>query len=190
MKIERRLINDLKNIGLLPNKSLNIMFPKINKNLERHFIRGYFDGDGNIYIRKNKSSRCSICSGSKIFLDELNKKLNKNINTKINNVYNIINTQCSVIGWGRKIDIINLYHYFYEDSNFYIRRKKDIFHKSFILSKINNRKPTDYWIFERCKKEALKYNKRCDYKKKSKGSYNSAYYNKWLDEICEHMRKK
>jgi predicted GIY-YIG superfamily endonuclease len=58
---------------------------------------------------------------------------------------------------------------------------------------LNNRKggelgaTTIYWTFERCKEEALKYDKRNVFKKLSSGAYNSALINKWLDEICNHM---
>ncbi|WPZ08794.1 DEAD/DEAH box helicase [Roseivirga spongicola] len=45
-----------------------------------------------------------------------------------------------------------------------------------------------YWTYERCAKEALKYNKRTDFCKGSGGAYNSAIKNNWLDEICAHMK--
>lgn len=38
--------------GMFPNKSLILEFPKwLNPTLYKHFIRGYFDGDGSIYQR-------------------------------------------------------------------------------------------------------------------------------------------
>lgn len=36
----------LNELGCTPNKSLSLKFPNIPQNLVRHFIRGYFDGDG------------------------------------------------------------------------------------------------------------------------------------------------
>ena len=44
--------------------------PNIPKNLIRHFIRGYFDGDGTIFMDRKyyKSNICSICEN---FLKEL-----------------------------------------------------------------------------------------------------------------------
>ncbi|MDO5516638.1 MAG: hypothetical protein Q4F66_03725 [Clostridium sp.] len=46
----------LRGIGLYPNKSLTISeLPKIQKVLMRHFIRGYFDGDGSILLSHNSS---------------------------------------------------------------------------------------------------------------------------------------
>ena len=43
------------------------------------------------------------------------------------------------------------------------------------------------WTKKACKKEALKYKKRSDFKKGSNGSYNADRKNGWLDEICAHM---
>jgi len=42
----------------------------------------------------------------------------------------------------------------------------------------------------KCKEESLKYNNRTDFRKKSNGSYSSALKNKWLEEICSHMKTK
>lgn len=43
------------------------------------------------------------------------------------------------------------------------------------------------WTFESCKEEALKYNHRKDFAKKSMTAYNKARKNKWLYQICSHM---
>ncbi len=47
--------NDLINLGCVENKSLQLNFPThIKANLIRHFIRGYFDGDGCVWEGKRK----------------------------------------------------------------------------------------------------------------------------------------
>ncbi len=46
----KKIINDLSNLGILPNKTFNLKYPEIPLNLERHFLRGYFDGDGCIEL--------------------------------------------------------------------------------------------------------------------------------------------
>lgn len=54
VKINRKEIcNQLISYGCVPNKSLILNFPNINKCLYPHFLRGYSDGDGSIYINKN-----------------------------------------------------------------------------------------------------------------------------------------
>lgn len=74
------LYGDLEKIGLYPNKSLTITMPAIPKEYLCHFIRGYFDGDGCVYIERQHLKRgqysikrlCTIyTSGSKIFLEQL-----------------------------------------------------------------------------------------------------------------------
>lgn len=57
------LCRDLENLGVNPNKSLNCTFPtpeQVPEHLIRHFIRGYFDGDGYISSGKNHRWKLSI----------------------------------------------------------------------------------------------------------------------------------
>ena len=47
LKISSKEFTDnLINLGITPNKSLIVQMPNISQDLIRHFIRGYFDGDG------------------------------------------------------------------------------------------------------------------------------------------------
>jgi hypothetical protein len=80
------IYNDLFRLGLYPNKSLTINFPKIPKIYFWHFIRGYFDGDGCVYLEKKlnkmnkpilKRLRIFFTSGSHIFLETMNSEINK-----------------------------------------------------------------------------------------------------------------
>ena len=77
-----KIYNDLFKLGLYPNKSLTIKFPKVPQRYLSHFIRGYFDGDGCIYFEKSKGKhgqsiikriRIIFTSGNKKFLEEMNK---------------------------------------------------------------------------------------------------------------------
>ena len=51
-------------------------------------------------------------------------------------------------------------------------------------------KPKNYWTKERCQEEALKYNHRIDFKKKSSVCYSKAIKLKFLSEITSHMYSK
>jgi len=55
---------DLIKLGCNPKKSLTLKFPKIDKRLFFHFIRGYFDGDGCITYDKRRFNepRVIFCS--------------------------------------------------------------------------------------------------------------------------------
>jgi hypothetical protein len=46
------------------------------------------------------------------------------------------------------------------------------------------------WTKENCKTEALKYQYKSDFTRKSNGAYKSAFTNGWIDDICSHMTKK
>lgn len=53
---------------------------------------------------------------------------------------------------------------------------------------IQLQKPDNYWTKEKCHEEALLYTSRFEFFKKSSGVYNKSLKNKWLDEICSHMK--
>lgn len=78
------LYGDLISLGLTPNKSLTVKFPKIPADYLSDFVRGYFDGDGCVYFRKNRAKdrgklrwvfQTRFTSGSKKFLDGLHAVL-------------------------------------------------------------------------------------------------------------------
>jgi len=49
----KEMYSDLEQHGFSQAKSKILRFPVVPKKYLRHFIRGYFDGDGNIYFRKH-----------------------------------------------------------------------------------------------------------------------------------------
>jgi hypothetical protein len=90
------MFQDLLKLGFCPRKSKRLRFPKIPKLYLRHFVRGYFDGDGHVvfksYPRKNRRSLQRIfavrfTSGSQDFLHELKFSLYKNARTKGGSIY-------------------------------------------------------------------------------------------------------
>lgn len=77
-----KMANDLIDKGVFPSKTDKITFPNLPNDLVRHFIRGYFDGDGSICERKHKKGpsdlACSFTCGSVKFLEELRSVLFQN----------------------------------------------------------------------------------------------------------------
>jgi hypothetical protein len=53
----------------------------------------------------------------------------------------------------------------------------------------HNAKLKTIWTYETCKEEALKYNTKTEFKLNNCGAYNKAYSEKWLNEICSHMKR-
>lgn len=50
-------------------------------------------------------------------------------------------------------------------------------------------KPNGYWTKERVFAEALKHQRKSDFRDNAGSAYNKAYYNGWLDDACAHMEK-
>jgi hypothetical protein len=50
-------------------------------------------------------------------------------------------------------------------------------------------KPNGYWTLEKCKEDALKYNKVSKWDKNSSSAYTIAKSKKWLDDCCGHMER-
>ncbi len=144
-----KMCRDLITIGCTTKKSLTLKFPStdiIPHNLLRHFIRGYFDGDGCIsysernYIDKRNNKEyvqkniVSSIVGTKNFLSSIILQLNEyNINFKLNEKSNCGNA--SEIRLTKHNDLLNLYIYLYSNASICLSRKKDKF--NYALNKLN-----------------------------------------------------
>ena len=82
-----KMVDSLKKLGCVENKTkVGFSVPSIPDNLFRHFVRGYFDGDGSIGKRSARPNQVQvyICSINKTFLEQLqNKLLEFNIESSI-----------------------------------------------------------------------------------------------------------
>ena len=124
------LVNDLNNLNYGYRKSyLNLLLPIIDQKLMRHFIRGYFDGDGCITgwmsYEKGKSDRFrysfDISGKTKSLLNDIICYFKK-YNIKININY-IVRDDMFRIKTSSKNDIKKIYNILYNNSNFYLSRK-------------------------------------------------------------------
>lgn len=135
----QNLSRQLKLNGLVQNKTFISKFPILDKSLERHFIRGLFDGDGCISLSmrgKNKDrmyASFQIVNGNLEFLKNVNDSLNIDTNkylVKYKNIY--------VLSFSKHIDIKSIYDFLYNDATVYLKRKKDKFEKYFLYKEENN----------------------------------------------------
>lgn len=130
----KEMCNDILKLGMFENKTFKLEFPNFIKNdLIRHFIRGYFDGDGCICLSRHKDTYYrvgfsiigteSLLSGIvDYFYNNLNIKKPK-INVKHKNRQNNIYYFCI----SSRENVLKIYELLYNDSNYYLTRKKDIF---------------------------------------------------------------
>lgn len=119
----KHLWNTLNNYGCVPNKSLILTFPKTDifksKDLIRHFIRGYIDGDGCISYSNKEHTRMTLSIlGTFDFLNSLQEFLPCNEHT----LHEKNNVCCLCINGHTGYNVVK---YLYENSNIYLSRKYD-----------------------------------------------------------------
>lgn len=135
-----KIYNDLFKLGLYPNKSLTVKFPKIPKKYLGHFTRGYFDGDGCIYFEKRKGSkgqtiikriRTIFTSGSKKFLEGMDSVL-KNVGIEKGRIYSSKRSYQAIYNTKDSIRIFKLMYAKTSINSFFMRKFK-IFNNYFEL---------------------------------------------------------
>ena len=124
------LVNDLVELGIGYKKTYSdLTIPNIPENLIRHFVRGFFDGDGSIstYLACEKGKKDRVRCG--IQIDSKTKTLLENIqlffknnNIKFNLIY-LKRDDMYRISTSSREEIKKLYLLFYKDSYFYLSRK-------------------------------------------------------------------
>ncbi len=141
LRIGSHLIyNDLLELGLFPNKSLNMRFPKIPKKYLNHFVLGYFDGDGCVQIsralnKKNKKIlkglRVTFTCGSSHFLNELARELRDVLGIKKIKIYNGHRSFILVYPTSDSVKLFKLLYNNRDSKDLHLKRKFDIFCKYF-----------------------------------------------------------
>lgn len=123
-----KMFDDLVKLGCVERKSLILTFPNetiVPKELQRHFIRGYFDGDGHldVVLTAHMLFRKTISLlGTKEFLTSLLESLPFDVDTKIikkckNNESNNYYFQL------RKAESALFLDYIYKDCTVFLTRK-------------------------------------------------------------------
>lgn len=119
-----KMCRDLISCGCTPEKSLILKFPStkiLPDELVKHFIRGYFDGDGCVCVNKNRIIQINFV-GTKDFLNGVvNYLLINKIIYKHPSIYQKGNA-FEIYIYGADI-IEQFYHHLYDNSKVYLDRK-------------------------------------------------------------------
>lgn len=138
----KEMYEDLLKFGLTPRKSLTIEFPEnIPNQYLNHFIRGYFDGDGCVTIKRGigkkgqpilKGIAVIFTSGSKIFLEGLSKKVHEFANFNIRNIYS--GSGAYYLKYST-LESVGFFKFLYSNniSDLFLKRKFNIFSNYFQL---------------------------------------------------------
>ena len=136
----KQIGEDLLKLGFDCNKTKSWKkLPKLPEEMYKHFIRGYFDGDGSIMLDSRKAGKrisgfnrkAALVCYSKSILEEISKitnipfnyRINQGGATKVRNFETIFENSWVAEIW--KLEDLRKFHkYLYEDSKYYFFRKK------------------------------------------------------------------
>lgn len=125
----KKLGEDLKKLNIIQNKTYNTINLPYTGIYFKHFLRGFFDGDGSIYTSSKKiNDYCINFSNNYYVLEELKffLKCELNINSHLRlrrkNNYN-----SAMLEFKGSLQIQNFYNFLYEDSIFFLKRKHNRF---------------------------------------------------------------
>lgn len=124
----------LEKLGMIQNKSLSLEFPKqLPQDLWRHFIRGYFDGDGSIYFRnKDKTSKCTMTiTSTDSFCQEILHIFRQNLDGIGGNIYDASchNGTTKVVTLSGNRQVKTVLDWLYKDSELFLQRKWERYKK-------------------------------------------------------------
>lgn len=124
-----RLIENIEKYNLCGNKSHRTHIPEqIQQNLIKHFIRGYFDGDGCIWMDKRRRGlgAVTITSSSLLVLQQIENHLKQNnIIRQEKNPIEPGNGNCFSLRISKREEMLSFLSYIYDNSVFYMKRKFD-----------------------------------------------------------------
>lgn len=138
-----KMIRDLKNWHIEPRKTFdfNFKFPfeKLPKEMIRHFIRGFFDGDGHIH---NKGDHIEFIMTSKDFAKQIinifEERFDCTFRLREKQSKNVIEYMPSLLAKNRYLLIPKIYNWFYKDSTIFLTRKKIKF-ENYLNTVVNKR---------------------------------------------------
>lgn len=119
--------NDLIKHGCVRAKTFKIRFPQLNNaDMYRHFVRGYFDGDGCFSVPKKQSNTAVVHITSNIyFCDGLAEYIKKTINVNMKSQIRYKNIGAVRLSITKQV--IKFMDWLYDDSTIYLTRKHDKF---------------------------------------------------------------
>ena len=123
------ICKDLVYQGVKPNKTYLEEHPSVdNDELFFHFLRGFLDGDGCIYLHRSGFPQVSFTNSNAVFLEYLNSRVKELLDIE-GSIYKENDLKFKLIFF-RKCDTLKLLKNIYKDSNkIYLERKFEIYDK-------------------------------------------------------------
>ena len=122
----KKMFDDLWNLGKKPSKiDTCLTVPNILNELKKHFLRGYFDGDGSVTTSNNKIS--VHIYGTFEFLNSYKKSFEDLGIHFSNKVHKKRDANVSMLSLNNTEEIKKMYSIFYDGDGVYMQRRKNRF---------------------------------------------------------------
>lgn len=120
------LIETLCNLGVQPNKSFRNDGALIkDRDYFRHYLRGYFDGNGSVY-KAREHIRMQII-GPENLCQDFFAGIEREVGVKGGNVYPSPHSDRHILFYQTNKQCISIANWMYDDATRYLKRKKDLF---------------------------------------------------------------
>jgi intein/homing endonuclease len=124
-----KLCDDLTQHGCVPRKSKVLIFPtSVPDRLLPHFIRGYFDGDGSIFIRKKLPHKSISFIGTLEFLQGIQDIFVNLLGCNSTTIYYCKRDHIYEYRIHQGSDILLIRDYFYTNATIFLERKHSKFY--------------------------------------------------------------
>ncbi len=123
------LCQRLSQLGMIPNKTFKTTFPQfVSKEMKRHFVRGYFDGDGSISVNSKIGARSALVTmtGTKELLGGIETAISEETGLSGLNYYARHperNHNITALFIQRKADMAIFLNWIYANVTIYLDRK-------------------------------------------------------------------
>lgn len=122
----KQISDDLKAKGCVQRKSLIVQFPSddiLPIALQRHFIRGYYDGNGSLTIHEiSKSARFAIDS-NETFCQQIAEKITNGVNGLTNTFKYYKRSQAGSVAMSGRINALRILDWLYDQNTVCLARK-------------------------------------------------------------------
>ena len=119
LSVKKKLKKSIVNI--FPKKTSNLSYPKINQELDRHFIRGFMDGDGSFYYKRDVLVFSLV--GTKSILESIQQILHKELDIVPTKLIKHV-TEVYYLRIGHK-NTLKLREWIYNNCSIAMERKKN-----------------------------------------------------------------
>jgi hypothetical protein len=124
----KRLYEKMIEFGFSNRKSSTMVFPEMSKENRKHFIRGYFDGDGCVMLQKSNQLKVVFTCGDRTFLARMKQQLKEDAGLKGGSISRLKASNAYQLGYSTN-DSLKIKDYIYNEADLFLSRKKETFMK-------------------------------------------------------------